>query len=80
MTALAESTVVQYDCLKVLATPNVAVPRTDQSGFFVPSRFRSYGGMALSARLGAGLHSGCKHPPARAFASAASLECRSIPA
>jgi hypothetical protein len=69
-----------YDVLKVLATPNVAAPRAE-SGFFVPSRFCSYGGMGHIARMAASLHSGCKHPPARAFASAErSLECRSIPA
>lgn len=70
----------EYHFPKVLVTPNVAVPRPDSCGFFVPVQLVPNGESGLSARTAASLHSGYEALPARAFVSAESLECRSIPA
>ncbi len=81
MTPLATPHAPAYDLRQVLVTPNVAVPRPDSCGFFVPHRLCSNGESGLSARTVASLHSGYEALPARAFVSAgSSLECRSNPA
>lgn len=71
---------LDYDVLKVLATPDKAVPRADNSGFFVPHRLAPMGDGPYRENGRPSL-SGLQTSPARAFASAErSLRQRSNPA